>query len=179
MKMNDSVTTLPKPTAGDKRAFAADAAKAIGEKNGGKGILARMTDRTPRLISGVYGKTDALSDMVREDFKKRGSVLTGAQLAMYDGIFTGLFARSAGAEKKFDYPGFAARRAGYYGAEEVGEFARLYQKGFRMTAKIKELRDPRQIEAIFNEAEKHVPGLTQEDKGFFADLAQMLSEVLS
>ena len=178
MKMNDSVAMLPKPTAGAKRAFAADAAKAIGEKNGGKGILARITDRTPRLISGVYGRTDALSDMVREDFKKRGSVLTGAQLAMYDGIFTGLFARSAGAEKKFDYLGFAARRAGYFGAEDAGEFARLYQKGFRMTAKIRELRNQRQIEGVFAEAEKLFPGMTQEDKRFFADLAQMLSEVL-
>lgn len=177
MKMAENVAKIPAPSAKDKREFAADAAKAIGAQNSKKGMLARLSDKTPRLISGVYGKVDALSNLMREDFAKRESRLDGEHLAMYDGLFTGLFARSAGVERKFDYPGFAQRRGEYYGAEEL-EFARLYQRGFRLAGKVKELRDKRQIESIFAEAEKNLPVLSPEDKSFLSDLAEMLSEVL-
>lgn len=178
MKMAENVAKIPAPSTKDKRDFAADVAKAIGVKNSRKGMLARLADKTPRLVSGVYGKTDALSGMMREDFAKRDSRLDGIHLAVYDGLFTGLFARSADAEKKFDYTGFALRRAALYGAEEEGEFARLYQRGFRLAGKVKDLRDKKALAAILNEAEKNLPELTPEDKTFLNDLAQMLSEVL-
>lgn len=176
MKLAGDITGMPRPTAGAKRAFASDVAKTIGERNNRKGMFARLTDKTPQLVSGVYGKTDAMSNMVWEDFRKRGSRLDAEHLAIYDGLFTGLFARSANAEKKFDYAGFAARRAAFYGAE--GDFVRLYQKGFRLAGKVKELRDKRQIEAAFTEAGKNLPELTDGDRLFLADLAQVLSEVL-